>query len=239
MTEENNSTTPPPAVDSVALQAKNDQLYGQLVDMKKQLESFTKLGDPESLRGRLEDYENLRKDKAITSKDDLDKLLQTKEQEIRQSLQSEFEGLKGTFEKTQSELRELKITDRVFSLAASQFNDDVHDDVKDYIRKYCDLNEDGQIIVKDAKGGIRHRDGKPAEKMDGADFVNWLATQKPSWAKAKGKSGDRVNGTMSTGGSGVGLTAEKYIAAGGKVEGTVAERGAAAMQILQKGVLRG
>jgi len=242
MSEANSAGTATETVSKAefdALREKHTLTGGRLTDYEKQLESYKKYGDPESVSARLAELELLKKEKAGGNKEEWEKLFTTKESEIRSESQKAIDAALAQAKEAKGKLRELTLVDKVFGLAANKFNDDTHSDIKNYIRQYCDINEQGEILVKDDKGEIRYREGKPSEKMDANDFVNWLANQKPSWAKPTTKSGQGLGNNLSTNGNHSQITAEQFANMTEAQQDALpaSVRGELSMKILQSGVL--
>lgn len=182
-------------VETVPLE-KFHNLQAKFVDLEKKFDRVKDI-DPDAFKAIKEDYDSMRKAAALNDPTKVDALLASKEKDVRTALQKDIDGLTSTLGQTQSELKELRVTDHVFSLAANKFNDDTHDDVKSSIRKYCDIGDDGKIYVKDEAGKIRYAKGSATEPMGVDEFVGWLAEKKPSWAKSTAQPGTKQPGHKS------------------------------------------
>lgn len=133
----------------------------------------------------------LRKEKAVSKPEDLDAWRSEEEKRIRSEIGGEIETEREKTKRLEAELKELRVVSNVFSAAKDKFNKDVEDDVKERIRKSCDIAEDGQVIVKDEKGNIRYSKTNVSKPMGIEEFIEEVAEQKPSWV-----SKTVVSGTM-------------------------------------------
>jgi hypothetical protein len=155
---------------------------------------------PVEARAMKQAYDDLKRDSAVGDPKKFDEELRRREVDIRTQVQKEIDELKGSYSKLAAHNKELEVTDRVFSQAAAKFNEDVHDDVKAYIRRFGDKAEDGSIIFKDDSGKPRYVAGSTTQLMGPKEFTEWLVATKPSWAKATAvpgsmQPGTKVNGT--------------------------------------------
>lgn len=178
--------------DKVVARAQNFE--GKLRDLEVKFERVKDI-DPDAIKGKLEDYELLKRKQAAGSPEDIAKLVQDKEAEIRASVQKELDTERNNSKKLMADLRELKLVDKVFTTAASKFNDDCHTDVKEYVRRYGDVDEEGNIYFKDDNGKPRYAKGSTTQLMNPEQFSEWLAEQKPSWAKPVQISGTKQEGS--------------------------------------------
>lgn len=206
---ENNGATG--AGDTATLQAQIDSLTAkyhraeaELVDTKKK---FGWITDPEAVKAKLEDYENLRKDATGGDKAKIDKLIadSTKEIEGRFSGKlTEYETENGTLKK---ELKSLRVTNVAMQEAAKHFNADGLPLLQHIIEQNTDF-VDGQIVVLEGgKPAVSKRD--PRKQMDLAEYMEGLAASYPSLAKATVVSGGKPTGTISKG-SGMRLSPQQF-----------------------------
>lgn len=185
---------------------KRRKFQAEAEDFRKRFDGV----DLERLKASHEELAILKKQGAVGDEKKIDELLQSREAEIRKQVQKDIDESKGTISKLQAENKELKVVDRVFALAASKFNDDCHDDVKAYIRKYGDLDDGGEIVFKDDTGKPRYVPGSTTQVMRGQEFIDWLSGTKQSWAKPTTVSGTKENGTKTKGSNGQPITAAQF-----------------------------
>lgn len=196
-----NGAAPAATVADVVPVEKFHRVQAQVVDLEKKLEQFKDI-DPVAFKAIKEDYELMRKQQTGGDPKKIDELVAAKENEIRSTVQKALDALKQENEGYKGKLKELQVTDSVFSKAAAKFNADCHEDVKAYIRKYGDVSDDGTVIFKDDKGAPRYAPGSTTKLMDATEFVGWLAEQKPSWAVPDGKAGAKTAGQKTSAVSG-------------------------------------
>lgn len=150
--------------------------------------------DPEQYKKDQQELAEARKKAALADPSKFEEEIKRTEATVRQSVQKELDSYKENNAKLSSKIKELQVTERVFGLAASKFNGDTHDDVKEYIRRHGDVDDNGEIIFKDAKGNIMYAEGSTTQPMKAEDFVKWLVKQKPSWAVPTARSGTLQDG---------------------------------------------
>lgn len=135
----------------------------------------------------------LRKEKAASKPEDLDSWRQEEEKKIREEVAKDIETERSARQKLESEVKELKVVNAVFSAAKSKFNDDVQDDLKERIRRTCDIDQNGEIVVKDDKGNVRYSKANMSKPMGIQEFIEEVAELKPSWV-----SKTVISGVMSS-----------------------------------------
>ena len=189
--------------------ARAKRFEGQLVDLQRQFESFSKLGDPDSIRGKLEDYDNLKRDKATGSPEDLDAWKKDTESEIRGELQKDIDGLKSAVAEKDKKLNELQVVDKTMSQIGGMFNDDTHDFIKQYVREGVKLDESGDLIVHDGEGNPRYSPGNASVKMTVSEYAEELAGKHPSMAKAQNVAGGK-QGVQKAGSGGAGIDINRF-----------------------------
>lgn len=145
-------------------------------------------------REKLYQYEK----QSAKTPEEIDALVGKKEGEIRGTVQKEMDTLRQSLSEMSAKVKEFEVVDRVFAEAVSVFNDDCHEDVKSRIRTMCDI-ENGEIVIRDSAKGIRYSSHNPKEKMSVKEFVEELATSKPSWVKADSIPGAKLEGLTKEG----------------------------------------
>lgn len=186
--------------DYEKLQEKYRRAESEREDFKRKAEAYGMT--PEEVRNLKHSHDEFKKADALGDPKKFDAEVERREAEIRKQVQKDLDTLKSEKDRAFSRIKELEVTDRVFGVAASKFNDDTHDDVKAYIRKYGDLDESGNIIFKDENGKPRYAPGSTTKLMAPEDFVGWLVSTKPSWAKPTIKAGDKQEGAKTNGTNG-------------------------------------
>jgi len=204
------------AVDVNALKAESEKWKSKAqnyeaenVNFKKQYAWFDGRS-PDEIKEKLTDYDNMRKAQVKSGDKDFDALVSEKVGEMRLSVQKEIDERDGRLKDYSHKLKEYEVTDKVFSEAAPLFNDDCFDDVRSYIRRYCDKDADGNIFIKDDNGNVRYANGSASQKMTGKQFAEWLASQKPSWAKASTLTGNKNSSTTMKTNGGTALSIDEF-----------------------------
>lgn len=204
MAEEGDKTTTISEQDYNKAIERAQKFEGMAVDLQKKLERFSKI-DPDKYHATLEELENFKRDNATGDRKKIDELLANKEKEVRSTVQKTIDDLTSEVTTTKGKLKELTVTDRVFSIAADQINKDCADDVKRYIRDYCEIDDDGNIFARDPKTGEKlYQKGSTTKVLDGEGFAEWLKENRPSWFKATASGGGKSAGTTTTKPSGTG-----------------------------------
>ncbi len=129
--------------------------------------------------------DTVRKERAIAKPEDLEAWQSEEQKKIRSELAGEIQKRDDELNKLKSQIRELTVVSSVVALARDKFNDDVIEDIKDRARRFCDVNEAGEIIVKDEQGRPRYSKANVSKLMTGEEFLTELAELRPSWAKAQ------------------------------------------------------
>lgn len=184
--------TQEPAVsneEALKLRERNQKLQGQLADMEKKWNQFSSMYkdiDPDeykTLKQKLDEAE-----KVAASKDPqkLEELWEKKLKKIR----DESESTKLTLEQELQQLRQknktLAVTDKVMGDLAGLFNSDAVKFIKREVEEFCDLDEDGSIVVKDENGDILFKGARP---LTVKEYGELLVEKYPSLAKASGVGG--------------------------------------------------
>jgi hypothetical protein len=179
------------------LQEKNDRLYGQFVDLKKQLESYTKLGAVDDLKGRLEDYEGLRKNTAKTP-EEIDRLISDKEKEFERRFGGKFEQLETENSKLKSSIQKYEVVMPTMQKAAAIFRDTELELVNMLVERDLGL-QDGKIIVKGADGKPLVSAKDPRQNMTVDEYLENLSAKYPGIAKPRTVGTGKDTATTSNG----------------------------------------
>lgn len=181
-------------------------------DLEVKLSNYKDI-DPKAYKALKEEYDNLKKDQAIGSPEKFDAEVKRREAEIRGTIEKDLNLLRDQVSKLASRNKELEVTDKVFALASSELFETAHDDFKEYIRRFGDKDEAGNIIFKDEQGNPRYKKGSTTQLMGPADFVEFMKENKPHLFKAKSRAGVPTNGTViPSNGNTNGLDVERYLA---------------------------
>lgn len=157
--------------------------------------------DPEEARANKEALERVKKDKAVGDPKEIDRLINEKEAELREKIfKPELEKRDGQIGKLQSELRELRVVETAFGKVTGKLYDKASDEFKSHIRATCDVDDDGNVIVKDANGKPRYSPKNAAAKMTIDEYIEELVSTKDHWflnqtASGTHKGGEKFSGT--------------------------------------------
>lgn len=186
------SDQPPVSIEEFTkLRDQNQRLKGQLTDVEKKYNQFTSIYkdiDPDEakqLKSKLEEAERKAAEKDPAK---LEELFERKMNKFRSEVETERTGLTQKLAAYEKEVKTLKVTDKVMSEISSLFNQDAIKFIKREVEDYCDLDEDGCIVVKDENGEPLFRNGK---YLGVKDFGEMLAEKYPSLAKAQGAGGTK------------------------------------------------
>lgn len=172
------------------LEAQKNNWMGKATDYEKRFKGV----DPDEYIANKQALDELKRTKALADPKEMDAWKGETEKSIRASVQKELDEALNTVKALKNKNKELEVVDRVFKDIAGNFNDDCFDEVKGFIRRFCDVSEDGQIVIKDEQGATRYAQGSTSKPMDALGFGAWIASQKPSWTKPQ-----MVKGTEGTG----------------------------------------
>lgn len=206
-----NESTTTSGSDTSTLQAQLDALTtklhrteAELVDSKKR---FGWITDPDAVKAKLEDYENLRKDATGGDKAKIDQLIADKSKELEGRFSgklTEYETENSTLKK---ELKSLRVTNVAMQEAAKHFNADGLPLLQHLIEQNTDFIDGQIVVIENGKPAVSKRD--PRKQMDLAEYMESLAAAYPSLAKATVVSGGKPTGTISKGG-GTRLSPQQY-----------------------------
>jgi F0F1-type ATP synthase membrane subunit b/b' len=178
--------------DEIAkLKEINQRLQGKLTDVEKKYNQFASMYkdvDPD-------EYKNLKstleqKDRELAEKDPakMEEVWERKFNRFKTDAETEKAKLLKDLDTYKAENKTLKVTDKVMAEISGLFNPDAVKFIKREVEEFCDLDDDGSIVVKDENGDIVFRNGKLVTIKD---FGESLADKYPSLAKSTGSSGTR------------------------------------------------
>ena len=172
------------------LQSKYDNVRAQVEDLTRRFKGI----DPDKVKADEAALLQLQKEGAGGDQKKIDELLAAREAALRKDLAGEIDSHKTRAANAEKALKELTVTDKVFTLGASRFVDQAADDFKGWVRQYGDLNDDGQIVFKDENGKVRYSPKNPSALMSADEFIDWVIEKKPHWAKPTQPSGTKEPG---------------------------------------------
>lgn len=178
----------------------NQNLQARLTDFEKRW-GWTKDHDPEGIKAKIEDYDNLRKSATGGDKDAIDKLVSDKEKEIEGRYSRKFSEFESENTNLKREVKNLRVTSVAMQEAAKFFNADGLPLLKPMIESNTDF-VDGKIVVID-NGKPRASIKDPRNPMDLSEFMELLTKDYPSIAKSNSVGAGKPNGTKINGSSSV------------------------------------
>jgi F0F1-type ATP synthase membrane subunit b/b' len=189
VTEEEVTTTQTSGDDVQKLQDKIQRLQGMLTTKEKdynRVVSVYKDIDPDEYRSLRQKLEEKEREAAEKDPQKMEELFQRKLDRVRSDLESERNTLKEQVDALSRVNKTLAVTDRVMSEIGGLFNTDAVKWIKREVEEFCDLDEDGSIVVKDDNGDVLYKGARP---MTLKEYGESLVEKYPSLAKASGVSG--------------------------------------------------
>lgn len=187
---EENTTPEEPQVDEVQqAQEKIQRLQGLLASKEKEYNrvvSVYKDIDPDEYRTLKQKLEEKEREAAEKDPQKMEELFQRKLDRVRSELETERNSLKEQVEALGRANKTMAVTDKVMGEIGGLFNQDAHKWIKREVEEFCDLDEDGSIVIKDEGGDVLYKGARP---MAPKEFGELLVEKYPSLAKASGVSG--------------------------------------------------
>jgi len=191
--------------EKVLEKARN--LEAKVVDFEKRYKGI----DPEAARAHKQELELLRNEVVSKSGDpkSIEERIKAAKDELKNEYAKERETLEGALKSKDQKLKELQVDSVVFGTAAGQFVSGFHDDLKRYIREQCDLDSDGNIVIKDARGEVRLSASNKTKPMSVEEFIDELKANKPFAVIDKSLNGGKTPGEKIAG-DGADISFEKF-----------------------------
>jgi uncharacterized protein YdcH (DUF465 family) len=206
----NSGTTAIPVEKFNELQSKFDNLYAKHTDLNKQLEGWNKLGSPDRLKGILEDYELMKRDKAAGNREEIDKLIKDAREEEQNAYKGKLTELEQSLQAATGKVREYSISTPAIQIASKLFVEGARDLVVGHLKSVSDLDGDN-VVIKGSDGKPIRSKADPSKPMGIQEYLEGYAQSNPSIALPKGTGG--TGGSTGTGSSATGgVTAEQYAA---------------------------
>ena len=194
-----------------ALKAKHTEMGGKLTDFEKQFEKINKWGGLEKISADLEAFNLLQEERAKEKPEDLKVWKTQTEQTIRQSIQKDVDTWKTKAEQAESKYKERVIIDAAFTVASGKLHDAAKEDFKALARQHGDLDDNGNVVFKDAQGKVLYKEGSATEPLDAVGFVSWAVKNKPHYFASQTVNGDRDSGATSSTYEGAEITVDQYL----------------------------
>ena len=196
------NTTPPPAdgggneptftaEEVKALRDANAKKDRELKEVRTQFGEFQKRFEGVDLDDYKKTQEDkLRLEKELIAKDPqkLEDHYEKKRQKDRTEYETQLKEVRDQNAALARQVKTLAVTDRVMTVIAPLFNDDVLHLVKGIVEQEADPDDDGQIFFKDENGDPLY---SGAKYLTEREYGQRLADKVPSLAKPVGSSGTK------------------------------------------------
>ena len=126
---------------------------------------------------------------------------------VRQEFAPKLEEKDKTISTLSSQLKELTIVDVAIKKAGDAIYPKAADDFRSYVRAHCDLDDDKNVVVKDANGKVRYSPSNPSVLMTVDELIAELKVSRDHWFSSKVPPGGHE---PNKGGSASGLTLTTY-----------------------------
>ena len=188
--------------DLSALQSQVEKLTSKLQNAEAEIVNYKKsyswITDPEAVKAKLEDYDNLRKQSTGGDKTKIDQIISEKEKEIEGRFSKKLTEFENANQQISKELKTLRVTNVAMQEAAKIFNADGLPLLQAVIEQTTDFVDGKVVVMKDGKPAASEKD--PRQPMGLPEYMEILAKQYPSLAKSQIVSGGKPSGTnMGTG----------------------------------------
>lgn len=191
---------------------KTRRLEAELVDSKKTLSRYSTLGDPDDIRGKLEDYTIIKRETAGGDPKKIEEIIAREKGEIERAYSKKLSDLETENKTTVSKLKKLQVINPAVQAAAEVFNSDALPLFTGIFEQSLDVDDSGNVFVKDSDGKARRSEKDPRQNMALGEFLQELASKYPSAAKATGNPGVKPAGDKSAAVGTSGLDAKAYLA---------------------------
>lgn len=177
------------------------RLEAENTDFKKRFKDI----NPEEVKAYKEELELLRNEIAAGSGDTrkIEDRIKAAKEELRRELAREIENRDSLLKQKDSRIKELTVDSKVFSEAAGHFVPGFHNDLKRYIKEQCDIDNDGNIFVKDEKGEVRYSPANGGKHMSYQEFIDELKQTKEFAVVDRSIAGGKHSGDKKIGGSAI------------------------------------
>ena len=118
---------------------------------------------------------------------------------VRQELGSKLTEKDNKINELSAHLKELRVVDSVVKSAGDSIYKNAADDFREYVRRYCDEGDSGQIVVKDSSGKPRYSPENPSKLMTVEELINELKTSRDHWFSNKMPPGGHQPGEKGSG----------------------------------------
>lgn len=177
--------------------AKIQELSGEVTHYKKTYEGI----NPEKARADAEAVEQLKRENASTDPKKIEALVNEAKEAVRKEFGSQINDRDTELAKLKSELKEERVVNVMFGKFSGQIYEKAQPDFKDFIRRYCDQDAEGNIIIKDDKGEIRRSKSNAALPMTVDEMLGELKETRDYWFNNPTGEGTKTNGYKTTSGA--------------------------------------
>lgn len=153
--------------------------------LKTSLEAFGDFSpsDISALKKQLKDT----KTKAAANPDEVKKLLEEQEAELRKQFGAEIAQRDTKIQELSGQYKQVTVVSRALNAAGNRVNDDMKEFIAAQVKQFVDSDDDGKgLVVKDETGKVRYSPTSPATKMSLDEFFGELENKFPSAFAPKG-----------------------------------------------------
>jgi len=172
---------------------KAQSAFAEATDYKKKLEEYQKYGDPETLFAKQQELDNLKKEKAKTSPEDLEALIDEKVGTVRSEAQKAIDEERAKNKQLSTQLHEIQVVNTAWDKIGAEFAPDAGKLLKNILREKLTRTEEGVLAVKGKDGKPEYKDGVTLRTV--TDLAEDLKAEYPSLVADKS-----ISGTMKTNG---------------------------------------
>lgn len=178
---------------ALTTQLKNEKearraAQGRLADMEAKLQAFEGI-DPAAIREIIAEKERLAEEMRKKDPAKLEEHFKAEKQRLIDTYESKLKAALEENAKLKAQNKSLTVTDKVMASIGKYFNDDVLDIVKTVVERHCDLDEAGQIVIRDENGEEMPSPKNRMLPISIEEFGQWLVEKRPSLAKPIGMGG--------------------------------------------------
>lgn len=118
--------------------------------------------------------------------DELNKLWETREAEIREEAFAEVSKYKTQLESISSKYKQVTVVSQLMNEFGAGVLDKARPDIEAEVSRYVDANENGEVTIRDDRGNVRYSPTEPSRKMNAREFFAELEDRKDYCFRAKG-----------------------------------------------------
>lgn len=161
---------------------------GKLADLEVRLKEFEGI-DPAQVREIIAEKQKLEEEMRKKDPAKLEEYHKIEKQKLAESYDRKLAEALAKVEQLQKVNKTLTVTDKVMAQIGKHFSDDVQDIVKGIVERHCDIDESGQIYIRDENGEEMMSPKNKVLPITVEEFGQWLVEKRPSLARPVGMGG--------------------------------------------------